>query len=77
MIGESINFMITGMSVVFMFLVIMVFVLKVQGAIVGSFFNKEEAESPTSNNKESSWVQKKVAIISAAVKHHVEQTKKL
>ncbi len=76
MIGESINFMITGMSVVFMFLVIMVFVLKAQGAIVGSFFKNEEAESPKSNDKGQLGA-KKVAIISAAVKHHEEQTKKL
>jgi len=75
MIGESINFMITGMSVVFMFLVIMVFVLKAQGAIVGSFFNKEESKNSSINNKDELGP-KKVAIISAAVKHHIEQTKK-
>ena len=75
MIGESINFMITGMSVVFMFLVRMVFVLKAQGALVGSFFNKEESKNSSSNDKDQLGAEK-VAIISAAVKHHIEQTKK-
>lgn len=75
MIGESINFMITGMSVVFMFLVIMVFVLKAQGALVGSFFNKEESKNSSSNDKDQLGAEK-VAIISATVKHHIEQTKK-
>ena len=41
MIGESINFMITGMTIVFLFLVIMVLLLEAQGRIVNNFISQD------------------------------------
>ena len=78
MIGESVNFMITGMTVVFMFLVIMVLVLEAQGKLINYFIASEESVSsnePQKNSDKKSEA-KKVAIISAAVKHHISENSK-
>ena len=74
MIGESVYFMITGMTVVFLFLVIMVLVLEAQGRIINNFAT-EDSSSNQNNLKKTSKIKdgKKVAIISAAVKHHIKK----
>ena len=78
MIGESIKFMIIGMSVVFLFLVIMVFVLEVQHRIINRLVENKVASKD--NDKKTGISSdtidaKTTAVISAAVKHHVEQNK--
>ena len=78
MIGESVNFMITGMAVVVMFLVIMVLVLEAQGKLINYFIASEESVSssePQKNSVKPSEA-KKLAIISAAVKHHIAENSK-
>ena len=77
MIGESVNFMITGMTVVFLFLVIMVFVLEAQGKLINYISSSEDNEDLNKPKKSSQKIteKKKVAIISAAVKHHIKESK--
>jgi len=42
LVAESIKFMFLGMGVVFSFLIILIFVLKAQGAILTRFFTQKE-----------------------------------
>ncbi|MDG2006304.1 MAG: OadG family transporter subunit [Thermodesulfobacteriota bacteirum] len=78
MIGESVNFMITGMTVVFMFLVIMVLVLEAQGKLINYFIASEKSVSSNEPQKNSGITSeaKRAAIISAAVKHHIAENSK-
>ena len=78
MIGESIKFMIIGMSVVFLFLVIMVFVLEVQHRIINRLVENKDASKD--NDKKTGISSdtidaKTTAVISAAVKQHIKQNK--
>ena len=78
MIGESVNFMITGMTVVFLFLVIMVFVLEAQGKLISYISASEDIENSIESKKSSKKLteKKKVAVVSAAVKHHIKENTK-
>ena len=73
MISESINFMILGMSTVFSFLLIMILVLKIQSFLIGkiSFDDTSDLSSKTNRGVD----QKKVAVISAAIKQHESDKK--
>lgn len=42
LVGESLKFMALGMMVVFVFLVLLVQVIKLQAKVVDKFFSKEE-----------------------------------
>jgi oxaloacetate decarboxylase (Na+ extruding) subunit gamma len=71
LITEALKFMILGMGVVFTFLIIMIFVLKAQAALITKYFPAKEKEvvnrassSAVSNNTA------KTAAIIAAVQHH-------
>ena len=77
MISESINFMILGMSTVFSFLVIMILVLKIQSYLIGkiSFDDSSVGTSDLSSKSNRGVDQKKIAVISAAIKQH-ENNKK-
>lgn len=72
LITEAGKFMVLGMGVVFSFLIILIFVLKAQAAIVAKLFPEKEkntvANRPTSNA--SSTNSAKTAAIVAAVQHH-------
>lgn len=79
LIGEALKFMMLGMGVVFTFLIIMIFVLKAQGALVKKYFPTKEKEpiqmpqasSATSQDDNQSVNQAaKIAAIIAAVQHH-------
>ncbi len=71
LIVEAVKFMILGMGIVFAFLIIMVYALKLQAKIIGKYFPEKEKPTPkkpatsthTSNNA-------KIAAIVAAVQHH-------
>jgi Na+-transporting methylmalonyl-CoA/oxaloacetate decarboxylase gamma subunit len=52
MIGESVNFMITGMTVVFLFLVTMVFVLEAQGKLISYISSSEDIDDSIESKKE-------------------------
>ena len=51
MIGESVNFMITGMTVVFLFLVTMVFVLEAQGKLISYMSSSEDIDDSIESKK--------------------------
>jgi len=70
LIAESVKFMFLGMGVVFAFLVIMIFVLKAQGALLTKYFpagDKVVKVTPPSTIKTDN---AKMAAIIAAVQHH-------
>ena len=69
MIGESINFMILGMATVFSFLLIMILILKIQAFIIGRLVTEDNLSS---NPERIINDNKKVAVISAAIKKHRE-----
>ncbi len=69
MIGESINFMILGMATVFSFLLIMILILKIQAFIIGRLITEDNLNS---NPERIINDNKKVAVISAAIKKHKE-----
>ena len=77
MISESINFMILGMSTVFSFLLIMILVLKIQSFLIGkiSFDDSSVDTSDLSSKSNRGADQKKVAVISAAIKQHENDKK--
>lgn len=77
MISESINFMILGMSTVFSFLLIMILVLKIQSFLIGkiSFDDLSVDTSDLSSKSNKGVDQKKVAVISAAIKQHENDKK--
>ena len=76
MISESINFMILGMSTVFSFLLIMILVLKIQSFLIGKIsFSDSSVAAPELSSKNKGIDQKKVAVISAAIKQHENDKK--
>jgi len=78
MIGESINFMIIGMAVVFIFLIVMVLVLEIQGRILSGFIGDEVVKKDDDKITDASSGVidvKTTAVISAAVKQHLKQNK--
>tara|TARA_B100001996_G_C18625827_1_gene579719 strand:+ start:856 stop:1071 length:216 start_codon:yes stop_codon:yes gene_type:complete len=70
--------MITGMTVVFLFLVIMVFVLEAQGKLINYISGSDDLDDSIESKKGSKKLteKKKVAVVSAAVKHHIKETSK-
>ena len=77
MISESINFMILGMSTVFSFLLIKILVLKIQSFLIGKIsFDDSSVDTSDLSSKSNRGVdQKKVAVISAAIKQHESDKK--
>ncbi|QDF29019.1 OadG family protein [Halarcobacter anaerophilus] len=74
LIAEAVKFMVLGMGIVFMFLIVMVYALKLQAKIVGKYFPqkrvepaKPKATTEASNNTANT---AKIAAIIAAVQHH-------
>ncbi|WP_419769646.1 MAG: OadG family protein [Candidatus Marinarcus sp.] len=73
LVVEALKFMVLGMGVVFSFLVIMVYALKVQTVLINKFFplaekkpiNKVQTQVVTASD-----TAKKIAAISAVVQHH-------
>ncbi|QOG11345.1 OadG family protein [Arcobacter sp. FWKO B] len=73
LVSEALKFMALGMGIVFVFLILLVFILKLQAKILQRYFPQEEKVvtkqwQPSvikSNDKAS-----KIAAIIAAVQHH-------
>ncbi len=66
LLGESFKFMILGMGVVFLFLLVLIWVMKVQAQIINKYFPEEvpKVATPKSSQDEE---QKRVAAIIGAV----------
>jgi len=76
LIGESFKFMILGMGIVFAFLIIMVYALKLQAYLIAKYFPVEEKTkanewkpTATANTKIDDKT-KVIAAITAAIQHH-------
>lgn len=71
LITEAFKFMLLGMGIVFFFLIVLVFVLKLQAKIIGKYFPEKKAEpvKPKASSKTSNDTTKVAAIV-AAVQHH-------
>jgi len=67
LIGESLKFMVLGMTVVFAFLFILVQVVKLQAKIINKYFPEEapKAAAPTSSGQSDE--SQRIAAIIAAV----------
>lgn len=73
LIVEALKFMMLGMGVVFSFLVILIFVLKAQAALITKYFPEKEKTTtlkPQSTNSSATNQSAKIAAIVAAVQHH-------
>ena len=71
LVTEGLKFMVLGMGVVFSFLIILIFVLKAQGALLTKYFPEKKIEPvKRPNTSASSNETEKVAAIVAAVQHH-------
>jgi oxaloacetate decarboxylase gamma subunit len=71
LVQEALKFMMLGMGVVFSFLIIMIFVLKAQAALLTKFFPHKEKEAVKRPQATASSNQTaKVAAMVAAVQHH-------
>jgi oxaloacetate decarboxylase gamma subunit len=67
-VAEGVKFMIIGMTVVFSFLVLMVFAIKVQAWIVNRFFPEKVVEPKAVSSSASSDDASVIAAIMGAVK---------
>ncbi|MEA1880607.1 MAG: OadG family transporter subunit [Campylobacterota bacterium] len=65
LIGESMKFMVLGMSVVFLFLLVLVQVVKLQAMIIGKFFPDVEPEATSTTSADGDESQRIAAIIAA------------
>ena len=65
LLGESIKFMILGMTVVFAFLLILVQVVKLQAKIINKYFPEETPKAPISSGQSDE--SQRIAAIIAAV----------
>jgi oxaloacetate decarboxylase gamma subunit len=78
LIAESLKFMVLGMSIVFLFLIVMIYALKAQAYLIAKYL--PEADDKASNSKE--WQPAKssnddiVAAITGAIIHHSKSNKK-
>ena len=73
LIAEAVKFMALGMGIVFTFLIVMIYALKLQAKIIGKYFPEKSTPIPkksqnTGTNQSNNTA--KVAAIVAAVQHH-------
>jgi len=66
LVGEGLKFMVLGMSIVFVFLVVLVQVIKLQAKIIDKLFPHKESVTDKTSNTEAE-EKKHVAAIIAAV----------
>ncbi len=68
LVGESLKFMVLGMLIVFVFLAVLVEVMKLQAKIIGKYFKEEVPAAPTpAVTDDSEEESRRVAAIIAAV----------
>ncbi|OUR71401.1 sodium pump decarboxylase subunit gamma [Arcobacter sp. 31_11_sub10_T18] len=72
LVAEAFKFMILGMGIVFSFLIIMIFALKAQAALISKYFPDKENKTTqkVKTTVSASNTAKKMAAISAAIQHH-------
>ncbi len=75
LVGEALKFMALGMGIVFSFLIIMIFALKAQAALIGKYFKEEQKAPPKEWQPKTTDNKNVVAAITAAILHHNQETK--
>ena len=74
--SEALKFMALGMGIVFTFLTVMIFALKLQAFLIAKFFKAEEKKVTTQHMKASQNDDAAItAAITAAIIHHNNNTK--
>ena len=77
LVGEGLKFMLLGMLIVFVFLVVLVQVMKLQAKIINKFFSKDEppvVPPSDTNSKDATEEAHHVAAITAAVAEFRKQS---
>lgn len=76
LVGEGLKFMLLGMLIVFVFLVVLVQVMKLQAKIINKFFSKDEPQvvPPSSSGSNPDEDAHHVAAITAAVAEFRKQS---
>lgn len=74
LVGESLKFMVLGMLIVFVFLLVMVQVMKLQAKIINKFFSKPEPQVVPSSSNNVTEEAHHVAAITAAVAEFRKQS---
>ncbi len=71
-LGEAVKFMFIGMGVVFLFLIVMIYALKLQTLLIGKFFKEEKKAEVKEWKPETVLTDEKqiIAAITAAIIHH-------
>ncbi|PID47550.1 MAG: hypothetical protein CR967_03940 [Proteobacteria bacterium] len=75
LVSEGLKFMALGMVTVFLFLILMVIVLKIQSSIIAKFFTKPLVQVPNSSTQNTQDDTALVAVISAAITQFKNQNK--
>jgi len=78
LINEALKFMALGMGIVFLFLAVMIFALKLQAKLIAKFFPEEVKTPDNSKHLQSNIVNNEdqvTAAITAAIIHHNNNTK--
>ncbi len=78
LIVESLKFMILGMGIVFIFLTVLIFALKLQAKLIAKFFTKEvKKDMPSTWKPQVKQEDDKdtIAAITAAIIHHNNNNK--
>jgi oxaloacetate decarboxylase (Na+ extruding) subunit gamma len=70
LVAEGLKFMVLGMSIVFLFLVLMIFAMNMLSKIVHRYFPEPQPTPSSSAASSGDETRKKVAAISAAIHHH-------
>jgi len=71
LLAEAVKFMFIGMGVVFLFLIVMMYILKLQAYLISKFAKIEEKNVPTQVWKPVTTDDKQItAAITAAIIHH-------
>ena len=69
LITEALKFMMLGMGIVFLFLIVMIFALKLQAKLIAKYFPEKKIATAKPTLGASSDTTKMAAIV-AAVQHH-------
>jgi len=67
LVGEALKFMVLGMLIVFVFLIVLVQVMKLQAKIINKYFPEKAPEVPTSSSSNAEQDTHHVAAIVAAI----------
>ena len=70
LVSEALTFMALGMGIVFIFLIIMIFALKVQARLIAKFFPEKPKETISHWKPQATDDRNTIAAITAAIIHH-------